>query len=164
MTSGILFGLGLGGFFDGIILHQVLRWHHMVSSTETYSPASLANLEINVLADGLFHIATYVFVLAGLVVLWRVLDHRPMPWTTKGFIGLVILGFGLFNVVEGFINHQLLGIHHVNETVPESYWIYWDAGFLIWGALMIALGWWLWRSGWASASHRYELDVRMAEK
>ena len=32
VSAGILFGLGLGGFFDGIILHQVLRWHHMLSS------------------------------------------------------------------------------------------------------------------------------------
>ena len=29
-SAGILFGLGLGGFFDGIVLHQ-LRWHHMLS-------------------------------------------------------------------------------------------------------------------------------------
>ena len=32
VSAGILFGLGLGGFFDGIILHQVLQWHHMLSS------------------------------------------------------------------------------------------------------------------------------------
>jgi uncharacterized membrane protein len=28
ISAGILFGLGLGGFFDGIVLHQVLQWHH----------------------------------------------------------------------------------------------------------------------------------------
>lgn len=27
-AAGILFGLGLGGFFDGIVLHQILQWHH----------------------------------------------------------------------------------------------------------------------------------------
>ena len=32
ISAGILFGLGLGGFFDGIILHQVLQWHHMLTS------------------------------------------------------------------------------------------------------------------------------------
>ena len=32
VSAGILFGLGLGGFFDGIILHQVLQWHHMLTS------------------------------------------------------------------------------------------------------------------------------------
>ncbi|MGZ5240675.1 MAG: DUF2243 domain-containing protein, partial [Caldimonas sp.] len=25
-AAGILFGLGLGGFFDGIVLHQILQW------------------------------------------------------------------------------------------------------------------------------------------
>jgi len=32
LSAGILFGLGLGGFCDGIVLHQVLQWHHMLSS------------------------------------------------------------------------------------------------------------------------------------
>src|SRR4051812_24192423 len=40
-----LFGLGLGGFFDGIVFHQVLQWHHMVSTW--YPPTSLENLRIN---------------------------------------------------------------------------------------------------------------------
>jgi len=26
-AAGLLFGIGLGGFLDGIILHQVLQWH-----------------------------------------------------------------------------------------------------------------------------------------
>jgi hypothetical protein len=28
-TPGILLGLGLGGFVDGIVLHQILQWHHI---------------------------------------------------------------------------------------------------------------------------------------
>jgi uncharacterized membrane protein len=32
VSAGILLGLGLGGFFDGIIWHQVLQWHHMLTS------------------------------------------------------------------------------------------------------------------------------------
>src|SRR3712207_1919539 len=60
LSAGILFGLGLGGFFDGIILHQVLQWHHMLSSAG-YPPDSVRNLEINVLWDGLFHLSTYIF-------------------------------------------------------------------------------------------------------
>ena len=46
------------------------------------------------------------------------------------------MGFGLFNLVEGIVDHHILGIHHVNETVPPEQWIYWDVGFLVWGALM----------------------------
>jgi uncharacterized membrane protein len=59
----------------------------------------------------------------------------------------MLIGFGLFNVVEGIVDHHLLGIHHVNETVPGGQWIYWDVGFLLWGAAMIVAGWALYRSG-----------------
>jgi uncharacterized membrane protein len=35
----------MGGFFDGIVLHQILQWHHMLSSAH---PAdSLAALQLN---------------------------------------------------------------------------------------------------------------------
>ena len=34
----------------------------------------------------------------------------------------------------------LLGLHHVNETVPQHQWIYWHMGFLVWGAVMIICG------------------------
>jgi uncharacterized membrane protein len=47
--------------------------------------------------------------------------------------------------VEGLVNHQWLGIHHVNETVPQSQWIYWDMGFLLWGLAMLAGGALMWR-------------------
>ena len=33
-ASGLLYGLGLGGFVDGIVLHQILQWHHMVSDVD----------------------------------------------------------------------------------------------------------------------------------
>ena len=50
----------------------------------------------------------------------------------------MLMGFGLFNLVEGLVNHQILGLHHVNETVPRGQWIWWDLGFLAWGAGMLA--------------------------
>jgi uncharacterized membrane protein len=59
----------------------------------------------------------------------------------------MLMGFGIFNVVEGVVDHHLLGLHHVNETVPREQWIYWDASFLLWGAAMIAGGLALYRSG-----------------
>jgi hypothetical protein len=59
----------------------------------------------------------------------------------------MLMGFGIFNLVEGVIDHQLLGIHHVNETVPRDQWIWWDLGFLIWGAAMLVGGWFLLRRG-----------------
>jgi uncharacterized membrane protein len=32
----------------------------------------------------------------------------------------MLLGFGIFNTVEGIIDHHLIGIHHVNETVGRE--------------------------------------------
>ncbi|WP_148863575.1 DUF2243 domain-containing protein [Marinobacter fonticola] len=145
-AAGIFFGLGLGGFFDGIVLHQILQWHHMLTSAG-YPDTSLTNLKINTLWDGLFHASTYIFVVVGLVLLWRTSHRSRLWWSAKLLIGSLLMGFGLFNVVEGLINHQLLGIHHVNETVPPSEWLYWDIGFLVWGAAMLIGGWALYRSG-----------------
>ena len=59
----------------------------------------------------------------------------------KLLVGALLMGFGLFNLVEGTVSHQILGIHHVNETAPREQWIYWDMGFLAWGAAMLAGGW-----------------------
>jgi uncharacterized membrane protein len=145
-SAGVLFGLGLGGFFDGIVLHQILQWHHMVTSAG-FPPDSVQNLKINTLLDGLFHASTYLFVAAGLVILWRHAHRVHVRWSTKLLVGTMLLGFGAFNVVEGIVDHHLLGLHHVNETVPADQWVYWDVGFLIWGAAMIVIGWWLKRAG-----------------
>jgi len=144
-AAGILFGLGLGGFFDGIVLHQILQWHHMLSA---WHPAdTVESLQLNTLWDGLFHSSTYLFVIAGLVMLWRAAHRLHLLWSNMLLGGTILLGFGIFNCVEGAINHQLLGVHHVNETVPADQWIWWDLGFLLWGAAMVIIGSLLWRSG-----------------
>jgi len=146
LAAGILFGLGLGGLFDGIVLHQLLQWHHMVTSAG-FPATSLENLELNTFFDGIFHAATYTFVVLGLVVLWRRAHRRHLWWSWKLLAGSMLLGFGAFNLVEGTVNHHLLGLHHVNETVAPERWIWWDLGFLAWGAAMIAGGRALYRSG-----------------
>lgn len=145
-SAGILFGLGLGGFFDGVVLHQLLQWHHMLTNAG-YPPDSVENLKINTFWDGLFHSLTYVFVALGLVILWQASRRTHIRWSSKLLIGTFLMGFGLFNLIEGIVNHEILGIHHVNETVPREQWIYWDIGFLVWGALMLTGGWLLLRSG-----------------
>jgi uncharacterized membrane protein len=146
VTAGILFGLGLGGFFDGIVLHQILQWHHMVTSAG-YPPNSVENLRLNTLLDGLFHASTYIFVVLGLLMLWRTAHKSHLWWSGKMLLGTMLMGFGIFNLVEGVVDHHLLGLHHVNETAPPEQWIYWDVGFLIWGAAMLLGGWLLYKRG-----------------
>src|SRR5512145_2025561 len=100
ISAGILFGVGLGGFFDGIVLHQVLQWHHMLTSAG-YPADSVPNLEINTLWDGLFHVSTYMFVALGLAILWRAAHRTHVRWSGKLLVGTMLMGFGLFNLVEG---------------------------------------------------------------
>jgi uncharacterized membrane protein len=143
--AGIMFGLGLGGFFDGILLHQVLQWHHMISSAD---PAdTVEGLRLNTFWDGIFHASTYIFVVLGLIMLWRKAHVAHLWWSGKMLSGSMLMGFGAFNLVEGLVNHHILGIHHVNETVPGTHWVYWDAGFLIWGAAMLAAGYFIFCRG-----------------
>ena len=52
IAAGILLGLGLGGFFDGIVLHQILQWHHMLTDAG-YPATSVENLKINTFWDSL---------------------------------------------------------------------------------------------------------------
>lgn len=144
--AGLLLGIGLGGFFDGIVLHQILQWHHMLSSQGNYPITTVAGLQVNTRWDGLFHAFTYVATITGFFLLWSAARQPHARWSTKLFVGLLLLGWGTFNLVEGVIDHQILGIHHVNETAPAAQWVWWDLGFLAWGAAMIAGGWFLLRA------------------
>ncbi len=144
-ASGLLYGLGFGGFVDGIVLHQILQWHHMVSATPGAPPTTLAGLEVNTVADGLFHLATWGFTFAGMVtalIAWR--QGRIAPSWSFHF-GLVLAGWGIFNLVEGLIDHQLLGVHHVRDDLGGP--LSWDLGFLGVGVLLVVGGWLLHRRG-----------------
>ena len=62
---------------------------------------------------------------------------------------LLLAGWGAFNVVEGLIDHQLLGIHHVRDDLGGP--LGWDLAFLAFGILLIAAGLALTRSGQRSS-------------
>jgi uncharacterized membrane protein len=138
-VPAILLGIGLGGFFDGIVLHQILQWHHLVSSP--VAPDTVANLELNTLADGLFHAATWLVTVVGVVALWRAAQLQPLP-AAQYVLGGFLVGWGAFNLVEGIVDHHLLNLHHVRPGENE---LLWDLAFLAWGAVMVGVGWWLMR-------------------
>jgi uncharacterized membrane protein len=135
---GLLLGIGLGGFVDGIVLHQILQWHHMLTSTGQQPMTTVAGLEANTLADGLFHSVTWLFVAVGSWLLlreWQAGRIAP-PWRLH--LGLLLIGWGAFNLVEGLIDHELLGVHHVRDDLGGP--IGWDLGFLAFGALLVVGG------------------------
>ena len=141
-TGGILLGIGFGGFFDGILLHQILQWHHMLTGTGDHPATTVMGLEDNTLADGLFHTLTFVAALVGLFLIWGAV-RRGAVLAGRHLVGLMLAGWGLFNLVEGIVDHQILTVHHVN---PDNV-VLWDTLFLVFGAALLIGGWAMARSG-----------------
>jgi uncharacterized membrane protein len=148
ITAGTLLGIGLGGFVDGIVFHQLLQVHQMLTArypTQGVDPSTaVVNIEINMFWDGLFHVVTWGMTLAGMALLWQAARRPDVPLSTRVFVGSQALGWGLFNLVEGFIDHHVIHIHHVTET--ENHLVF-DLAFLMSGVALIALGLWLIRAG-----------------
>ena len=137
ITAGILIGMGAAGFFDGIVFHQILQWHHILTSVRP------SDMETNTLWDGLFHAGDYALTLAGIAFLWRAGSNGNVPWSFKTFVGSLLIGAGSFNVIEGIIDHHILGIHHVKSGPNQMAW---DIGFLVVGVVLAVIGWVLLRS------------------
>jgi uncharacterized membrane protein len=134
-AAGLVLGIGLGGFVDGIALHQIFQVHSMLSGK--IPPDTMANMRVNMTWDGLFHAFVWVVTVAGVALLWRALAHSDRAPPARVLIGSMIAGWGWFNLVEGAIDHQILGLHHVIERLGLSLW---DWLFLVFGALLIVAG------------------------
>ncbi len=127
-TPSLLLGIGLGGFIDGILFHQILQWHHMLSNVRP--PVDLVAMSYNVVWDGLFHAVTWLFTVVGVVMLFRAARRDDVVWSGRIFAGTMLFGWGLFNFIEGILDQFVLGIHHVHP----------GAGQLAWDLAFVALG------------------------
>jgi uncharacterized membrane protein len=139
---GVLLGLGVGGFIDGIVLHQVLQWHHMRTGDGVLGERSahtVAGLEANTLADGLFHLATLILTVVGVFLLTSRTRGSGGEWSRGELVGWMLAGWGAFNLIEGLVDHQILGVHHVRDDIGAP--LGWDLAFLASGVILIALGW-----------------------
>lgn len=147
VIAGIVLGVGLGGFVDGIVLHQMLQWHHMLTAYDQhhYPATTITGLEVNTLWDGIFHASTWVATALGLGMLWRAAGVPGVRWSGRAFVGALAAGWGGFNLVEGIIDHQILAIHHVRDDLGGP--LSWDIGFLVFGALLVLAGWVLIQQG-----------------
>lgn len=161
VTAGALLGVGLGGFLDGIVFHQLLQVHNMLSAryprTGVDAETALVNAEINMFWDGLFHALTWATTAAGLALLWRAVRRPEVPLCTRTLCGALALGWGLFNLVEGVIDHHILHLHHVTET--ENHLV-WDLLFLASGVVLVVLGGALIRAGCGDPAIGNELPRR----
>ena len=141
IAAGTTLGVGLGGFADGILFHQILQLHNMLSArypkAGVDASTALANVQINMFWDGLFHALTWTATLLGVALLWRAVRRPDVPLSTRTLVGSMLLGWGLFNVVEGLIDHHLLHVHHVTEGEGH---LLWDLLFLASGVALIGAG------------------------
>lgn len=134
--AAMVLGISLGGFIDGIVMHQILQWHEMLSNiipTDT-----LLNKSINMFWDGIFHLFTLFSTLFGIYLMWRIMARRESNKSGYLMTGGMVFGWGTFNLIEGIINHHILHLHNVRELSPDKN--LWNYGFLLFGLLLLFLG------------------------
>ena len=131
--GAFLLGVGTIGMLDGIIFHQILQWHSVYMHTDRFH---------QIVSDGYFHLFVTIIIFWGALLLWRSDPDHPTS-NKRTFAGGVLFGAGLFNFLEGIINHHILQIHHVKPG-PEQFT--YDLAFDLSGLLLILIGWGLKRS------------------
>ena len=135
--AGIALGFGFGGFFDGILLHQILQWHHLLSGLED----ARRDIRTLIMADGLFHLLMYVIAATGLWLLWRSRTEHG----DRHLLSNLAIGFGLWHVVDGVLSHWIIGLHRIRMEVDNP--LFWDLLWLgVFGLVPLAAGWWLRRT------------------
>ena len=149
VLAGTVIGVGMGGFVDGILFHQILQLHNMLSNRVPRD--SLVNEQINMVWDGFFHAFTWTAVAVGLVLLWRAVTRPGTLLSGRALVGAILLGAGLFNLVEGTIDHEILQLHHVFQNGNH---LLWDMVFLLSGVVLMLVGWSLMREGFQAAVKR----------
>src|SRR5258708_16117800 len=115
LLTGVLLGIGIIGFLDEAILHQLLQWHTFYWGTDLHG---------RVLSDGLFHVFSTVLLLWGAYRLWR----TPRDWMQSrrgALLAAILIGAGCFNRYYGLIYHLAFPFHlfhyHVCPVFNPNY-------------------------------------------
>jgi uncharacterized membrane protein len=135
-AAATLLGVGLGGFLDGILFHQVLQWHQLISSR--LPPTTLEAKNVNMFWDGLFHIVVWLFTVAGVGALTRQLGRSDVFASRRLVLGAALFGWGAFNAVDAVFVHMWFRYHDLRELVPNPQT--WNVGYLVSGLAMVLIG------------------------
>ncbi len=140
--SGYALGFALGGFFDGILLHQVLQWHHLLSGIES----ARADIRFLIMTDGLFHVLMYVIAAIGLWLLWRSRQEFSARGADRLLLAHALIGFGVWHIIDSVLSHWILGIHRIRMDADNP--LFWDLlWFVLFGILPAVIGIMLPRGG-----------------
>jgi uncharacterized membrane protein len=146
LAAATVLGFSTSGLFDGILLHQILQWHHLLSGVRK---PWLIDLRAQVLADGLFHFVMWCLLAVGLWLSFRARVGRVFSPTRRVFAwGLI--GFGAWHFVDAIIDRWAIGIHHIRDDAssPLTWDIVWLVGF---GVAPVLVGLWMRHGGDGSA-------------
>ena len=137
IAASLILGMGLGGVFEGIFFNQLLQWHQVISAK--IPPDTISGKSLNNFWDGVYHCITWLLTGTGIFLLWSLVGRNDVARSNRVFFGGVALGWGIFILLEGIVNHYLLSLHHVNESSAYRQW--WDHGYVFFG-LLIGFGGW----------------------
>ena len=117
VLSGLLFGGGIAAsIIDLFIFHLGLQWHHFYD---------LSTSEVALVSDGFFHAFGWFITVWGLFLLADIRRRGGGNW--KRWAGAVVLGIGAFQLLDGVLNHKILGIHQIRYGVDllmyDTVWI-----------------------------------------
>jgi len=126
-TGAFLLGMGVIGMLDGILFHQLLQWHSTNMHTDR---------QHQIVSDGIFHLGVTIIIFWASIVLW---NSHPAETRDRNklFVSGLLSGAGLFNFVEGIVNHHILSLHHVK---PGPNQLYYDIAYDLSGIMMIWIG------------------------
>jgi len=117
LVSGVLFGCGVAAsIIDLFVFHLGLQWHHFYDLSTTH---------VALLADGVFHAVGWFVTVWGLFLLADVRRRGDVRWGR--WVGAVLVGVGGFQLLDGVLNHKILGIHQIRYGVDlllyDAVWI-----------------------------------------
>ncbi|KAA0547439.1 DUF2243 domain-containing protein [Bacillus sp. BGMRC 2118] len=127
--GSFILGFGFMGALDGIIFHQLLQWHSVYMATDRPG---------QIVSDGIFHFGVSIALVIGGILLWLAGNPTSVEKGNRFVLGGFLMGAGIFNVVEGTINHHLLQIHRVKPGDPHA--MMYDLSFLALGFILAVIG------------------------
>ncbi|RSD22337.1 DUF2243 domain-containing protein [Mesobacillus subterraneus] len=127
--GSFILGFGFMGAMDGVIFHQLLQWHSVNMHTDRPG---------QIFSDGLFHFSVTVALVAGGIILWLAGKPSDISQGVRKLLAGFLTGAGIFNLLEGIVNHHILQIHRVKPGDPNA--LMYDLAFLASGLLLLIIG------------------------